>query len=239
MEQNNLIESILSQIANALTQSVKEAIEHMPTQEDADKYLERNKKVFGVLKKNEWFYDKELLSDKSSYLDEEILRIDSQGEDVKKRIDSLMIQAYDELIIDKMLADIKVKISDKSCGECLDQVFEAYKSGQYYLVYCGCVPIVDYILRKQDRHFSYGTEKAQKAAEQILPQDIMEQPIEIVGNSMAKLFAETFYFNGNQNAYNKDIPSRNNIHGYKITNPTQKGALNCLLVLSILSRYLA
>lgn len=229
---------MLSQFVNSVSQSLNEAIAHVPKQEDIGKYLERNKKVFGILNDNEWFYVRKFLTDAGIYIDDEILKIDSQGEDVRKRIDTLMIQIYDEPLINRMLTDIKAKICDKSCGECLEQVFEAYKSRQYYLVYCGCVPFVDYILRKKDKHFSHGTEKAQQVAEQILPQDIMEQPVEIVGNSMANLFAETFYFNGNQNANNKDIPSRNNIHGIKITEITQKGALNCLLILSILSRYL-
>jgi len=227
---DGMFKNVVANIANALSK--------FPSKQEMEAYYKRNRKRFAFMEENEWFYDRGFLLSEYSGFDEEIFKIRRKRVGRKELLDNLMFTTYNSVTLDSLYEYIRQNIESAEVQGCLKQCFNAYKNEDYYLTVCGSSPIIDYILRLKDSHFCYGTDKAQGIASSILIENEDHQPLEIVGNNMAKLFNETYYARTDATKYNRDIPNRNNIHGMNFSNFTQKGALNCLIIISLLSAYL-
>ena len=194
-------------------------------------YDEKSKKIFDITAKYQWFYNRQILLDNDIDIENELLTTKS-----KRTFDKTMITVYGKVINKLFLAMTKIE-KNKKVKKYLQETKNHYKSGLYYSSIVCCQPIIEHIItRLNENNRITGSKDIRNLIDKRFLTE--RQAFDMSNNKIYELFNTYYYCDDKVYNSKSDIPNRHFIaHGFGFDFVSQKGALNMILLLSILYEY--
>lgn len=194
-------------------------------------YKQNTEQVYKITASHQWFFNRLILNDNGIKIENEILKNNADDE----TFDRLITNSYEkiiDLLFDSM-ESVEIRVNIK---EFLQEIKQLYKEKRYYSCISSCQPIIELnIQRLNNNQKIFRSDKIRKKIEECFVNEI--QPFDMISNSVYTLFKDYYYCDDEdyKKYVNCKIPNRHCIaHGFSFDFVCQKGALNMIILLSIL-----
>lgn len=197
-----------------------------------EQFNKRTEKIYNKTAKYQWFYNRAILLDNKKSYDEKLLSCKH-----KREFDKIMIEAY-ETILPQIFKYLKSLEPDIKIRKALNEITKLYVNKMYFSCIASCQPIIENLITRLNNGSRITSSKAiRELIETKFLED--EQTLDLLNNRIYELFNKYYYCDDKAYDNKAEIPNRHFIaHGFNFKFVNQKGALNMIILISILYQYL-